>query len=33
MKQEVTDRYIDIMNQEYPDEVGENIELNDEGLW
>ena len=33
MKQEVTDRYIDIMNQEYPDDVGENIELNDEGLW
>ena len=33
MKQEVTDRYIDIMNQEYPDEVGEDIELNDEGLW
>ena len=33
MKQEVTDRYIDIMNQEYPDEVGENIELNDESLW
>ena len=32
MKQEGTDRYIDIMNQEYPDEVGENIELNDEGL-
>ena len=33
MKQEVTDRYIDIMNQEYPDEVGEDIELNDESLW
>ena len=33
MKQEVTDRYIDIMNQEYPDEVGEDIELNDDGLW
>ena len=33
MKQEVTDRYIDIMNQEYPDDVGENIELNDESLW
>lgn len=33
MKQEVTDRYIGIMNQEYPDEVGEDIELNDEGLW
>lgn len=33
MKQEVTDRYIDIMNQEYPDEVGEDIELSDEGLW
>ena len=33
MKQEVTDKYIDIMNQEYPDEVGEDIELNDESLW
>lgn len=33
MKQEVTDRYIDIMNQEYPDEVGKDIELNDECLW
>ena len=33
MKQEVTDRYIDIMNQEYPDEVGEDIELNDDSLW
>ena len=33
MKQEVTDRYIDIMNQEYPDEVGEDIEFNDESLW
>lgn len=33
MKQEVTDRYIDIMNQEYPDEVGADIELNDECLW
>lgn len=33
MKQEVTDRYIDIMNQEYPDEVGDDIELNDESLW
>ena len=33
MKQEVTDRYIDIMNQEYPDEVGEDIELNYDSLW
>ena len=33
MKPEVTERYIEIMNQEYPDEVGEDIELEDEGLW
>jgi hypothetical protein len=33
MKPEVTERYIEIMNQEYPDEVGEDIEIEDEGLW
>ena len=33
MKPEVTERYIEIMNQEYPDEVGEDIEFEDEGLW
>ena len=33
MKPEVTERYIEIMNQEYPDEVGDDIELEDEGLW
>ena len=34
MKPEVTDRYIEIMNQEYPDEVGEDIDVEDyTGLW
>ena len=33
MKPEVTERYVEIMNQEYPDEVGEDIEIEDEGLW
>ena len=34
MKPEVTERYIEIMNQEYPDEVGEDIDVEDyTGLW
>ena len=34
MKPEVTEKYIDIMNQEYPDEVGEDIDVEDyTGLW
>jgi len=34
MKPEVTEKYIEIMNQEYPDEVGEDIDVEDyTGLW
>ena len=33
MKPEVTERYIEIMNQEYPDEIGEDQEVDEEGLW
>ena len=33
MKQEVTDRYIEIMNQEYPDEIGNDPEIEEDGLW
>lgn len=34
MKPEVTEKYIDIMNQEYPDEIGEDIDVEDyTGLW
>ena len=33
MKPEVTEKYVEIMNSEYPDEIGnEDIEI-DEGLW
>ena len=33
MKPEVTERYIEIMNKEYPDEIGEDQEVDEEGLW
>ena len=33
MKQEVTDRYIQIMNEEYPDEIGNDPEIEEDGLW
>ena len=33
MKQEVTDRYISIMNQEYPEQIGEDVEPQEDGLW
>ena len=33
MKQEVTDRYIEIMNQEYPDQIGNDPEIEEDGLW
>lgn len=33
MKQEVTDRYIQIMNEEYPEQIGNDPEIEEDGLW
>lgn len=33
MAKEVSDKYVDIMNQEYPDDIGYDIELEDDTLW